>query len=337
MSLREHLDSLASVASAAIAQATSSDAVRDLEIKYLGRKGELTELLRSLKDLPIDERKAIGDQANKLRESLNAKISSKIESFEATRIVERIDPTLPPTEAQLGVTHLINQVMGEICEVFYGMGFKTEYGPHIETDYYNFEALNFPPDHPARDMQDTFFVEGGRLLRTHTTPVQPRVLEKGNLPCKVITPGRTFRNEAISTRAHVSFHQVDGFLVDEGVSMADLRGCLQTFCRTFFGKNLRFRFQPSFFPFTEPSADIYISCFLCDGKGCQLCKQAGWLEVLGCGMIHPNVLEKANIDTEKYTGFAFGIGVERIAMLRHRIPDIRLFFASNVRFLKQFR
>jgi phenylalanyl-tRNA synthetase alpha chain len=226
--------------------------------------------------------------------------------------------------------------MGDICNVFHGMGFEIAHGPHIETDYYNFGALNFPPDHPARDEQDTFFVEGGRVLRTHTTPVQPRELEKRKPPIKIIMPGRTFRHEEITTRAHISFHQVDGFLVDEGVSVADLKGTLVAFCRAFYGEGFTYRFRPSFFPFTEPSIEVDISCFLCSGKGCQLCKHAGWLEILGSGMIHPNVLEKAGWDSEKYTGFAFGMGVERQAMLKYKINDIRLFFNSNVRFLRQF-
>jgi phenylalanyl-tRNA synthetase alpha chain len=216
------------------------------------------------------------------------------------------------------------------------MGFQIALGPHVETDYYNFEALNFQPDHPARDMQDTFFVEGGRLLRTHTTPVQARELEKRKPPIKMITPGRTFRNEAVSTRAHVSFHQVDGFLVDEGITMADLKGCLVAFCRAFFGEGLKLKFRPSYFPFTEPSSEVDVSCFLCKGKGCQLCKYSGWLEILGCGMIHPNVLRMTGHDPEKYTGYAFGIGVERIVMQKYGIHDIRLFFNNNVRFLRQF-
>jgi len=230
----------------------------------------------------------------------------------------------------------VNQVMDEMCAVFYGMGFEIAHGPHIETDHYNFEALNFLPDHPARDMQDTFFVEHGRVLRTHTTPVQPRELEKRRPPVKIIAPGKTFRNEDISTRAHVSFNQVDGFLVDEGVTMADLKGVLVAFCKAFFGPDLKLKFRPSYFPFTEPSAEVDIQCFLCQGKGCQLCKYTGWLEILGCGMIHPNVLRNCNYDAEKYTGYAFGIGVERVAMLKYGINDIRLFFNNNIRFLRQF-
>ena len=216
------------------------------------------------------------------------------------------------------------------------MGFEIAKGPDIETDYYNFEALNFPPDHPARDMQDTLFVENDRVLRTHTTPVQARFLETHKPPIKIITPGKTFRNEAISTRAHVAFHQVDGFLVDEGVSIADLKGALVAFCKAFFGEDIKLNFRPSFFPFTEPSAEVDVFCILCKGKGCQLCKYTGWLEILGCGMIDPNVLDMAKIDSEKYTGYAFGMGVERIAMLKYKINDVRLFFNNDIRFLRQF-
>jgi phenylalanyl-tRNA synthetase alpha chain len=216
------------------------------------------------------------------------------------------------------------------------MGFKIERGPDVETDYYNFGALNFPPDHPARDMQDTMFVEGGRVLRTHTTPVQARVLQLQKPPIKAITPGLCFRSEAISSRSHVAFHQVDGFLVDEGVTMADLKGALTAFCKAFFGDKVKAKFRPSYFPFTEPSAEVDISCFLCGGNGCSVCKQSGWLEILGCGMIDPNVLQLAGHDPEKYTGYAFGIGVERPAMLKYGIKDIRLFFNNDTRFLRQF-
>jgi len=217
------------------------------------------------------------------------------------------------------------------------MGFSIARGPEIETDYYNFEALNFPPDHPARDMQDTFYLEGGLLLRTHTTPVQIRVLEKSKPPVKVITPGRTYRNEAISTRSYCVFHQVDGFLVDEGITMGDMKGVLVGFCRDFFGEDFKLRFRPSFFPFTEPSAEVDISCFLCKGKGCQLCKFEGWLEILGCGMIDPNVMRNVGYDSEKYTGFAFGMGVERTTQLKYRISDVRLLFENDVRFIRQFK
>ncbi|MBI5265927.1 MAG: phenylalanine--tRNA ligase subunit alpha [candidate division Zixibacteria bacterium] len=333
------LDDVAKLESEAlerISTADSLDSLRELEFRFLGRKGPINTILKNLKDLSIDERKLVGAKANETRGRLEALLNERIATFESGGQEAAFDPTLPGTGQRQGVVHILNQVMGEICTVFHGMGFEIAHGPHVETDYYNFGALNFPPDHPARDEQDTFFVEGGRVLRTHTTPVQPRELEKRKPPIKLIMPGRTFRHEEITTRSHISFHQVDGFLVDEHISIADLKGTLVAFCRAFYGERLKYRFRPTFFPFTEPSIEIDITCFLCEGKGCQLCKYAGWLEILGSGMIHPNVLEKAGWDPEKYTGFAFGMGVERQAMLKYKINDIRLFFNSNVRFLRQF-
>ncbi len=336
MSLLDEVDRLESEALERIGQADSLDAVKELHIRYLGRKGPLVAVLRQLGSLSDDEKKLVGGRANQVRTLLEAKLEEAVGRFSEGEKRGAFDPTLPGTVQHVGTVHVVNQVMQEICDTFYGMGFQIAHGPHVETDHFNFEALNFPPDHPARDMQDTFFVEGGRLLRTHTTPVQARVLASSGPPIKIVTPGRTFRNEAISTRSHVSFHQVDGFLVDENVTMSDLKGVLVAFCHAFFGEDLKLKFRPSFFPFTEPSAEVDISCFLCKGKGCQLCKYSGWLEILGCGMIHPAVLEAAQIDSEKYTGYAFGIGVERVAMQRYKINDIRLFFNDNVRFLRQF-
>jgi len=336
MSLLEEVVRLETEALERIGLADSLDSVKQLQIRYLGRKGPVAAILRQLGTLPEQERKQVGARANQVRTRLESELKAAADRFGEGKERGAFDPTLPGTASYVGTVHVVNQVMHEMCRTFYGMGFQIVHGPHVETDYFNFESLNFPPDHPARDMQDTFFVEGGRLLRTHTTPVQTRELNLRKPPIKIIAPGRTFRNEAISTRAHVSFHQVDGFLVDEGVTMADLKGVLVAFCRAFFGEGLRLRFRPSFFPFTEPSAEVDISCFLCGGRGCQLCKHMGWLEILGCGMIDPAVLEMAGHDPEKYTGYAFGIGVERVAMLKYKINDIRLFFNNNVRFLRQF-
>ncbi len=336
MSLLEDVTSLKLEALEQIGKADSAERLNEIQIRYLGRKGAITAVLKGLKDLPLDEKKSAGAAANKARAELEQAFAEGSKKFTAGTDKTTFDPTLPGTRPQAGVVHIVNQVIADICQIFYGMGFTIERGPDIETDYYNFGALNFAPDHPARDMQDTMFVEGGRVLRTHTTPVQARVLEKQQPPIKIITPGLCFRNEAISTRSHVAFHQVDGFLVDEGVTLADLKGALVAFCKAFFGEGLKLKFRPSYFPFTEPSAEVDISCFLCGGKGCQVCKQSGWLEILGCGMIHPNVLENAGIDSEKYTGYAFGIGVERPAMLKYKIRDIRLFFNNDTRFLRQF-
>ena len=278
----------------------------------------------------------MGAEANKCRVQLEQDFDAAERKFSKKSETPLIDPTLPGTAQRVGAIHLTTQVIEEMCGIFHGMGFEIARGPDIETDYYNFSALNFPPDHPARDMQDTFFVEGDRLLRTHTTPVQVRELEKQKPPIKIITPGKCFRNEAISSRAHVVFHQVDGFLIDEGVTMADLKGCLVAFCKAFFGEGLKLKFRPSYFPFTEPSAEVDIECLLCGGDGCALCKRTGWLEILGCGMIDPAVLEMSGHDPEKYTGYAFGIGVERPAMLKYRIDDVRLFYNNDLRFLRQF-
>ncbi len=337
MSLLEDVARLKEEATERISKADSLDILRELQVKYLGRKGELTSILKSLKDLPDDEKKKTGAAANAVRVELDQLINSVIASHDSGSGDSSFDPTLPGTGSSVGVPHVVYQVIDEICTIFHGMGFEIARGPDVETDYYNFEALNFPPDHPARDMQDTMFVEHGRLLRTHTTPVQARFLESHKPPIKIITPGLCYRNEAISTRSHVAFHQVDGFLVDEGVSMADLKGAIVAFAHAFFGEGLKIRFRPSYFPFTEPSAEVDISCFLCRGEGCQVCKYSGWLEILGCGMIDPNVLEKAGIDSEKYTGYAFGMGVERPAMQKYGINDIRLFFNNDIRFLRQFR
>jgi phenylalanyl-tRNA synthetase alpha chain len=337
MSLLDDVTRLKQEALELIGKADSAEGLDEVQIRYLGRKGAITAVLKSLKDLSVDEKKTVGAAANKARAELEEKLKQARQSFGTAKTDVTFDPTLPGTGYRTGVTHIVNQVIDEICDTFQRMGFAIARGPDVESDYYNFEALNFPPDHPARDMQDTMFVEGDRVLRTHTTPVQARVLESQQPPIKIITPGLCFRNEAISTRAHVAFHQVDGFLVDEGVTMADLKGALVAFCKAFYGEELKLKFRPSFFPFTEPSAEVDISCFLCKGEGCQLCKYSGWLEILGCGMIDPNVLDKAGIDSEKYTGYAFGIGVERTAMLKYRIDDIRLFFNNDVRFLRQFK
>jgi phenylalanyl-tRNA synthetase alpha chain len=336
MSLPDDVAQIQQEALEQIGQADSLATLDSLRIKYLGRKGSVTAILKNLGTLPLQQRKTAGEAANRCRATVEQQLELTRRRLAAPKKRTVFDPTLPGTAGRIGVVHILNQVIGEICHTFYGMGFEIAYGPDIETDYYNFEALNFPPDHPARDEMDTFFVEGGRLLRTHTTPVQARELEKRKPPMKIITPGRCFRNEAISTRSHVSFHQVDGFQVDEGVTMADLKGVLVAFCRAFFGEGLKLRFRPSYFPFTEPSAEVDIQCFLCGGKGCQVCKYSGWLEILGCGMIDPAVLKKAGHDPEKYTGYAFGMGVERPAMLKYKINDIRLFFNNDIRFLRQF-
>lgn len=338
MPLIEDVERVRQEARERIGNAGSLALLEQLRVEYLGRKGAVTAFLRGLKELDPEERKQVGAAANRCRGEIEQYLAEALTRLSAkAKPVRRFDPTLPGTAQRVGAVHIVNQVLKEICDIFYGMGFEIAKGPDVESDYYNFEALNFPPDHPARDEHDTFYVEGGRLLRTHTTPVQARELERCEPPVKIIVPGKCFRNEAVSTRAHVVFHQVDGFLADEGVSLADLKGALWAFCQAFFGKGVKMKFRPNFFPFTEPSAEVDISCFLCGEKGCRLCKHTGWLEVLGCGMIDPAVFEKAGWDSEKYTGYAFGMGVERIAMLRYRIDDIRAFFNNDIRFLRQFK
>ncbi len=349
MSGAEQIEKILAEAIAAINSATSQKDLNVISIKYLGRKGELTSILKSLKDYSLEERKAIGAGANKAKSQIDEAVKNALEKFK-TISKSTIDPTLPGISHRVGANHPVITVMNQICESFRGMGFSIARGPEGESDKYHFaanefkealgdfEALNFPKDHPARDMQDTFYVEGkDLLLRTHTTPIQARILEKQKPPIKVVMPGKCFRNEVVTTRAHCVFHQVDGFYVDEGVTMADLKGALVAFCHDFFGEKLKLKLRPSYFPFTEPSAEVDITCFLCGGKGCQLCKYSGWLEILGCGMIDPNVLKYAGHDPEKYTGYAFGIGVERILMLKYSITDIRLLFENDIRFIRQFK
>ncbi|MDH4158315.1 MAG: phenylalanine--tRNA ligase subunit alpha [candidate division Zixibacteria bacterium] len=337
MSLLEDVTHLQEEALGQISKAESLESLNQLRVTYLGRKGSLTAILKGLKDLPEEDRKRAGTAANMCRLALEEEIKTAQQKLSAPAECSVFDPTLPGTANYVGVAHITTQSIREMCRIFYGMGFEIARGPDVETDHYNFEGLNFPPDHPARDMQDTLFVEHGRLLRTHTTPVQVRELEKRKPPIKIITPGKCFRKEAVSSRAHVAFHQVDGFLIDDGVTMADLKGALVAFCKAFFGEGLKIKFRPSFFPFTEPSAEVDIECFLCSGAGCTVCKNSGWLEILGCGMIDPNVLEMSGHDSERYTGYAFGIGVERLAMLKYKINDIRLFYNNDIRFLRQFK
>lgn len=336
MSGLDHIDGILQEALTAIEGARSPQELEAVDVKYLGRRGAITAVLKEIKDLPPESRKVVGASANQARLRLEEALISARQKFEGVKQDSPFDYTLPGIKQRQGSLHPITRVIDRICQSFYGMGFSIARGPDIENDYYNFEALNFPPDHPARDMQDTFYLDGGRLLRTHTTPVQIRVLESNKPPVKVITPGKTYRNEAISTRSYCVFHQVDGFLVDEGITMGDLKGVLVAFCRDFYGEGLKLRFRPSFFPFTEPSAEVDISCLLCKGKGCQLCKYEGWLEILGCGMIDPNVMRNVGYDSEKYTGYAFGMGVERIALLKYRITDIRLLYENDIRFIRQF-
>jgi len=319
------------------------DAALDLEnvellsIKYLGRKGEVTAFLRSLSKLPPEKRAEAGKKANRIKKTLESAFSKSIEKLKETtpQIGGNIDVSLPGRPISHGSIHPVTRITNQICDIFTRLGFDIAEGPEVETDYYNFEALNFPKEHPARDMQDTFFVSEDIVLRTHTSPLQVRVMEKQPPPVRVVAPGKVFRCDSDITHTPM-FHQVEGLMVDEGVSFGDLKGILTTFIHQMFDDEIRLRFRPSFFPFTEPSAEVDILCVICRGKGCRVCSKSGWLEILGSGMVHPAVFENVNYDTSTYTGFAFGMGVERIAMLKYGIDDLRIFFNNDLRFLRQF-
>ncbi|OGC78974.1 MAG: phenylalanine--tRNA ligase subunit alpha [candidate division Zixibacteria bacterium RBG_16_40_9] len=318
---------------------TTLSELEDFRIKYLGRRGVLAEIFENLKSLSSQEKPQVGKLANQVKlkvEELFEKRLLELKSQDSKRGQQVFDYTLPGRKGWKGSLHPLTQVRNEIVDIFYGMGFEVVYGPEIETDYYNFEALNIPPDHPARDLQDTFYLPDNLLLRTHTSPVQIRTFEKRKPPLKILAPGRVFRHESINVRSYCVFHQVEGFYVDKNVSFADLKGVLSGFVTEFFGKEINFRFRPSYYPFTEPSADVDISCILCKGKGCSLCKYQGWLEILGCGMIHPEVFKNVKYDYEKFSGYAFGMGIERICMLKYGIDDIRLFYENDLKFLRQF-
>jgi len=322
----------------AIESAKDQKQLEEVRIKYLSRNGSIAELFEALKTVPKEEKPLLGKELNKLRTKAESLFSEKKLSVDdsISQGAKRIDLTLPARKVELGHKHLLTQTLDEIKSIFKGLGFSVYEGPELESDYYNFEALNFPADHPARDMQDTFFVNKEFLLRTHTSPVQVRLMEKLQPPLRAIMPGKVYRNEAISSRSHCMFHQVEGLCVDTDVTFAELKGTLVAFAKQFYGRELNYRFRPSFFPFTEPSAEMDITCFLCKGKGCRVCKHSGWLDGLGCGVVDPNVFAFANYDTEKYTGYAFGMGIERTAMLKYGMTDIRTFFENDVRFLKQF-
>ena len=313
-------------------------ALEEFRISFLARKGRTAELFDGLKDLHPDERPVIGKALNELRSFVQTLYDDKKTRLERSQKFDHkyIDLSLPGRERWVGSRHPITQTLDDIKRIFLGMGFGIATGPEIEDDYHNFEALNFPPDHPARDMQDTFFITEKILLRTHTSPVQIRVMEQQKPPVRVIVPGRVYRNEAISARSYCLFHQVEGLYVDKGVTFSELKGTLVSFVKQFYGSEIQYRFRPSYFPFTEPSAEMDITCFLCKGKGCRVCKSTGWLEILGCGMVDPNVFKCVGYDPEKYSGYAFGMGIERITMLRCGIDDIRILFENDVRFLKQF-
>ncbi|MPQ48498.1 phenylalanine--tRNA ligase subunit alpha [Marinifilum sp. N1E240] len=319
--------------------ATTLEEVEQFRIKHLSKKGSIASLFADFKTVPNEEKKAVGKALNELKTAAMDKVNALKESFTGAEFVKSgLDLTLSGDPVKLGSRHPLSLVRNEITEIFARLGFTISEGPEIEDDWHNFSALNFPEEHPARDMQDTFFIEKEPdvILRTHTSSVQVHDLQEMELPIRCLTPGRVFRNEAISARAHCIFHQIEALYVDEKVSFADLKQTLTYFAKEFFGEKTEIRLRPSYFPFTEPSAEVDVTCSLCGGKGCNVCKGTGWLEILGCGMVDPNVLELNGIDSKKYSGFALGMGIERITMLKYGIKDLRLFFENDIRFLEQF-
>ncbi len=339
--MKEKLEEIKAAALSALKNASDIDALEDARIKFLGKKGELTAVLKGMGALSAEERPKIGALANEIRSSIEnhidtkkAEIAAKLE--EAKLKAEVIDVTMPGRERETGQPHPLTKVMNNIKDTFIGMGFEIADGPEVELDYYNFEALNIPQNHPARDTQDTFYISDNVVLRTQTSGVQVRVMEKTKPPIRIIAPGKVYRSDAVDATHSPVFHQIEGLVVDKGVTMADLKGTLEMFIHRLYGDDTKVRFRPHHFPFTEPSAEVDISCFSCGGKGCGVCKGEGWIEILGCGMVHPKVLANCGIDPEVYSGFAFGVGLERIAMGKYGINDLRLFFENDLRFLGQF-
>ncbi len=335
------LQNIKEQAAEALSKAADSKTLESLRVKYLGKKGELTAILKQMGQLSAEERPKVSQLANEVRTGIEQLIEERSAAIKQAMLdarlnAERLDVTMPGKAAPIGKAHPLNKVLDEVKEIFLGMGFSISEGPEVETDYYNFEALNIPKNHPARDTQDTFYISDNVLLRTQTSPVQVRTMEKQKPPIRVISPGRVYRSDAVDATHSPLFHQIEGLVVDKGVTMADLKGTLELFVKRLYGEESVVRFRPHHFPFTEPSAELDIQCFACHGEGCRLCKGEGWIEVLGCGMVHPKVLSICGIDPEVYSGFAFGIGLERIVMRRYNIDDLRLFYENDLRFLDQF-
>lgn len=341
--MKEKLEALRQEAIAQLNDVADVQTLNDLRVKYLGKKGALTEILRGMGALNAEERPLIGQVANDVRGAIEGLIESKQQAFQKAETeqrlqAEKVDVTLPGRKMTQGGTHPLNKVIQEIEEIFIGMGYHIAEGPEVETDYYNFEALNLPKNHPARDMQDTFYITEELLMRTQTSPVQVRTMEsmQGKVPVKIICPGKVYRRDDDDATHSFQFYQIEGLVIGENIRMSDLKGTLLQFVREMFGPNTQIRLRPSFFPFTEPSAEVDVTCARCGGSGCRVCKHTGWLEILGCGMVHPEVLRKGGYDPEVHSGFAFGMGPDRIAMLKYGIDDIRHFYGGDVAFLKQF-
>lgn len=339
--MKAKLDRIREKALEQILSCDTAEKLNEIRVGILGKKGELTGVLKSMKDVAPEERPQVGQWVNETREELErvleeAKAKMERAMREARMKAEVIDVTLPAIKAEIGHRHPNTIALEEVERIFVGMGYEVVEGPEVERDYYNFEALSIPADHPAKDEQDTFYVAGDILLRTQTSPVQVREMEKGNLPIRMIAPGRVFRSDEVDATHSPSFHQFEGLVIDRNITFADLKGTLAEFARELFGEETRVKFRPHHFPFTEPSAEMDVTCFKCGGSGCRFCKGSGWIEILGCGMVHPHVLEMSGIDPEQYTGFAFGVGLERIALLKYEIDDMRLLYENDIRFLKQF-
>ncbi len=339
--MKERLQQIQQKAIDAFAEVKDLTTLDEVRVKYLGKKGELTQVLRGMKDVSKEERPVIGQLANEVRNTIESRLEeTKIILAEKAQQIkleqEKLDVTMPGRKQLIGHRHPMHIVLEEIQNIFIGMGYEIAEGPEIETDYYNFEALNVAKDHPAKDEQDTFYISGDFLLRTQTSPVQVRVMEKQQPPIRIVAPGRVFRSDEVDATHSPVFHQIEGLVVDKDITMGDLKGALAIFAKELFGKDAKVRFRPHHFPFTEPSAEMDVSCFMCGGKGCRVCKGSGWIEILGCGMVHPRVLKMAGVDPKIYSGFAFGMGLERIALQRYGIEDLRLLYENDVRFLKQF-
>ena len=339
--VNEKLQKIREEAAAQIQNAKDLDALNQIRVSVLGKKGELKQIMNTMKDLPKEDRPAFGQMVNEARTAVEEKLEEARKKMEEEALkrklaFEKIDVTLPARKHPIGHAHPNTSILDEVQRIFIGMGFSVVEGPEVEKDYYNFEALNIPANHPAKDEQDTFYITKDILLRTQTSPVQVREMEKGHLPIRMIAPGRVFRADEVDATHSPSFHQIEGMVIDKGITMSDLKGTLQQFVQELFGKDTRVKFRPHHFPFTEPSAEMDVSCFKCGGKGCRFCKGEGWIEILGCGMVHPKVLAMSGIDPNVYSGFAFGIGLERITLLKDEIDDMRLLYENDIRFLDQF-
>ena len=339
--MKQQLETIRQLALKAIEEAEDQQGLENLRVKYLGKKGELTAIFKQMGKLSSEERPVMGQLANDVRAAIEETFTQKAAYLKEALLEQRlkhetIDVTLPGKRKELGSKHPLSIVLDEIKEIFVGMGFDIVEGPEVESDYYNFEALNIPKNHPARDTQDTFYINENVVLRTQTSPVQIRTMENREPPIRIISPGRVYRSDAVDATHSPLFHQIEGLVVDKGITFADLKGTLETFIKRLYGEDSVVRFRPHHFPFTEPSAEVDVQCFSCHGEGCRLCKNEGWIEILGCGMVHPKVLSNCGIDPEVYSGFALGMGLERVVMRRYNIDDLRLFYENDVRFLKQF-